>query len=196
MQTGSSSNMKNILYSVGAVVVSVGLSFVLFGHQIEQKLGSYTNGGVINGNAIVNDFVQGSAGFTNNGLTPQITATTTVTPAQFCNTTNEQIANTTSSITVTLPAATSSYLTCTGGFGQFGSWGPEFVTNDSTNSVTFVPGTGMKFLCETQGLGTTTVVGGCTSSSVVLNATSSAQTNGYWDGSSSTLYITWGNEFH
>ena len=171
------------------IAVSVGISYVI-APKSSPRLGSYTNGGVINGNAQFNNVTLGVTGFTNSFST-----STTLTPAQFCATTNEQWINTTALATATLPAATSTYLACTGGFGANGAWQDQFVTNDSTNTVNIVAGTGMTFKCETQGVGTTTVVGGCTSSQISISSGTVVSASGFWDNGSGTMYINWGNEW-
>jgi len=138
---------------------------------------------------LAGDFVQGASGFS-----PTLTTTTALTAVQFCGTTNFYVPALGSSATMTLPSATSTYAVCGG--STYGGWQNQVITNDSTNSVVFAAGTGVTFKCETQGVGTTSVVGGCTASSVTLNATSVAYSSGFWDNSSATLYILWGNEFH
>lgn len=145
-------------------------------------------------NVLTGQLVAGN--ITNCGTTgySQITASTTLTPAQFLATCNELIIGTTGPTTITLPVATTTYLAA--GSPTFGGYQVQLITNDSTSSVTFTAGVGMAFKCETQGIGTTTVIGGCTSSSLTLNATSTAFADGYWDNSSSSFVILWGNEFH
>ncbi len=138
----------------------------------------------------VNSFTQGIAGFSGTFST-----TSTLTGAQFCGTTNLRVLNTTATITLTTPAATSSWVACGSPTG-YGGWQEQIITNDSTNSVVFAAGTGVKFLCNTTGVGTTTVLGGCTSSTVTVNATSTAKTWGFWDAASSSLYIQWGSQYH
>ncbi len=177
------------------VVALVAAGFAVL-KPAEVKLGSYTNGGVINGNTFVNYLVQGILGFANNGLSPVINTTTTLTAAQFCAVTNEEIVNTTGTVTVTLPSATSSYLACTGGFGAFGAWNQNLITNISTNTAIIAAGPGMTFKCETQGVGTTTVIGGCTQSQVSIPASTTAQATGYWDTASSSMKVMWGNMWY
>lgn len=152
-----------------------------------QTVASYIN---VLSNVVTNNLTQGSGGFTGN-----FTTSTTLTPAQFCGTTNERWLNTSAAATGTLPAATSSWVAC-GSPAGFGGWQNQWITNDSTNTVTIVAGAGTKFLCETNGVGTTTIIGGCTASTVSINASSAVQTSGFWDGASSSLYIMWGNMFH
>jgi hypothetical protein len=172
------------------VAVSVGISYAI-APKSSPSLGSYTNGGVVNGNAQLNNVTFGSLGFSNTFST-----STALSAAQFCGTTNERWIGTTALATATLPSATSTYLACTGGFGALGGWQNQLITNDSTNTVNFVAGPGMSFLCETNGVGTTTIVGGCTQSQVSVNASSVVATGGFWDAGSSTMYITWGNEWY
>lgn len=179
------------LYQVGDLYN--GLNQTLIAHSgnivgpIIQTVTTYVN---IMYNLVTNTFTQGASGFSQTFAT-----STTLTGAQFCATTNQRWLNTTAAATATMPAATSSWIAC-GSPAGYGGWQNQWITNDSTNTVTYVAGTGVKFLCETNGVGTTTVLGGCTSSTVAINATSSVQTSGYWDAASSSLYITWGNMFH
>ena len=136
------------------------------------------------------NIVQGAGGYG-----AAITTSTTLTAGQFCGTTAILIQGTTANITTTFPAVTSTYPICGGASGAFQF---QLVDDNSTNTATFVPGTGMTFQCETQGVGTTTVIGGCvdgTSGSVTVNATSSVQATGYYT-SSSTFTLMWGNEWH
>lgn len=137
---------------------------------------------------IAGDFVQGA-----NGYGATISTSTTITAAQFCSATSLYYNNLTALVTTTLPAATSSYLAC--GNPAFGGWSTQLLINDSTNTVNFVPGTGQTFRCETNGVGTSTVSGPCTASSVSLLGSSTVTVAGYWT-SSSSQYLIWGNNFH
>lgn len=148
-----------------------------------------TSVNVLNGITTMNESIVGNQGF--NG---PFTTSTTLTPAQFCGTTNEQWLGTSAAATATLPAATSSFVAC--GSPANGAWNGNWITNDSTNTLTVVAGTGMTFKCETQGVGTTTVIGGCTSSQISIPATSTVQVTGFWDAGSSTFYLNFGNMFH
>ena len=169
--------MKNFLYAVGSVVVSVGLAFVLFGHTVEQKLGSY---------------VPNQQNPTAVGFSVAYTTSTALTGPQFCYQ-NQLWSGTTALATDTLPAATTTFATCG---ANLGALIPGFVTNDSTNTVNLVAGSGDVFLCETQGAGTSTVVGACTASQVSVLASSTVNLTSYFDTGSSTLKILIGNNNH
>ena len=142
------------------------------------------------GNMTVNNVRYGSSGFSGSYST-----STALTASQFCASTNDLWTGTSALATATLPSSQSAYAQC-GSDASFGSWHGGLVTNDSTNTVNYVAGASTTFRCETSGIGTTTVIGGCTSSQVSLNATSTAQVSWYWDNSSSSLVILWGNMFH
>lgn len=191
--------MKKYLI-IGAVAVVAVVVVAFFGFRSAPKLGSYYSSvgaifqtdptfvNVLSGLTVVGNLTQGSQGFTTS------TTSTTLTPTQFLAISNYLISNTTANVTTTLPAATSTWAAA--GSPAYGGWQMQFVTNDSTNTATFVPGTGMTFKCETNGVGTTTVTGTCTSTLVTLNATSTVTTFGYWDNASSSFVVVWGNEYH
>jgi hypothetical protein len=178
-------------YYIGGIAVLAAVALFFAGHSFAPapKLGSYTNGGVINGNVVVNGLVQGSLGFN-----PTLNTSTALTPTQFCQTTNMRWVGQVAA-TATLPSATSSYLACTGGFGNYGAWNGSYVSNDGTTTVNFVAGTGDSFLCEDQGAGTSTVIGGCTTSQFSVLASTTVYVTGYWDNTSSSLYILVGNSY-
>lgn len=167
--------MKNFLYALGVVVVSLGLGFVLFGQA--PKLGSY----------VPNQQTPNSSGFS----TPYTTSTA-LTGSQFCYQ-NQLWSGTGALATDTLPSATTTYASCGANFGVLI---PGFLTNDSTNTVAVVAGTGDVFLCETQGVGTSTVVGGCSASALSVLASSTISFQSYFDTSSGTLKIVVGNNNH
>lgn len=154
---------------------------------IVQTVTTYFN---VLSNVITNDLIIGSAGFSNTFST-----STTLTVTQFCSTTNQRWLNTTALATSTLPSATATYAGC-GSLVGFGAWNANWITNDSTNTVNIVPGTGMKFKCETNGVGTTTVSGSCTTSLLSMPASTTLQIQGWWDGSSSTMYLNVGNMYY
>lgn len=129
-----------------------------------------------------------------NGFNGPFSTSSALTAAQFCSTTNQLWSGTSALATSTLPSATSTYALC-GSNAAFGAWNVNFITNNSTNTVNIVAGPGTTFLCETQGVGTSTIVGGCSTSQVSVLASTTAQAIGYWDGSSSSLYILWGNSW-
>lgn len=141
-------------------------------------------------NIVTNNLIQGSGGFSNTFST-----STTLTTSQFCLTTNQRWLNTTALATSTLPAATTTYAACGSSVG-FGAWNDNWITNDSTNTVNIVPGTGMKFKCETNGVGTTTIIGGCSTSLLSMPASTTLQIQGWWDGASSTMYLNVGNMYY
>jgi hypothetical protein len=139
---------------------------------------------ITSGNGIFNDVIQADAGFSQ-----VVNASTTLTPGQFCGTTSVHITNTTAAITLTLPAATTTYVAC--GSPAPGAYSQELLVNDSTNTVTVAAGTGMTLMNQTQGPGTTTIAG-------VINtipATSTELVTGIW-ASSSSFYVMNGDIFH
>lgn len=139
---------------------------------------------------LVGNFDQGTNGWS---APSPISTSTTITPTQFCQTASQIFQNTTALATETLPAATSTWLAC--GSPAFGAWSTQIIVNNSTNTVNIVAGTGSTFQCETQGVGTTTIVGGCTATQISIPATSTVAVFGYWI-TSSTQYIDWGNMYH
>lgn len=188
-----------LLAIVAVAVVIAGFSFSSFSH----RLGSYspiTDGGFITQtnpagfNVLTALTVAGN--ITSCGTTGYFTTTSTqtLTAGQFLSICNDLITGTSANVTTTFPAATTTYATA--GSPAFGGYQLQIVTNNSTNTATFVPGTGMTFRCETNGVGTTTVIGGCASTLVTLNPTSTVLAYGYWDTASSSFVILWGNEYH
>lgn len=128
------------------------------------------------------------------GFSSSLATSTTLTPAQFCAVTNQQWNNIPATATDTLPSATSTYVACgSPSFGAINSFNQ--ITNDSTNTLNIVAGTGMTFKCETQGVGTTTVIGGCTSSQVSIPSSSTAVFAGWWEASG-TMFLDVGNSYH
>lgn len=130
---------------------------------------------VIGGTLVANNFIQGSAGWSQT-----ISATTTLTAPQFCSAASVLVKNTTGSITITLPAATTTYVTC--GSSLFGTWSTQLIANESSNTVSFVGGTGT----------TIRTASGTTAS---LGASSTMLVSGYWL-TSSTLIIADGVPMH
>lgn len=128
------------------------------------------------------------------GWSSTLSTSTTLTAGQFCATTHQRWIGTTALATETLPTALAAYQAC-GSTAGFGAYNGNLITNDSTNTLNIVAGTGMKFECETQGVGTSTIVGGCTASQVSILASDTAEATGYWDGSSSVMDILWGNNW-
>lgn len=199
---------KKILEYSGFAALLVLLAVLFIPHTSSGKLGNSTaslqeaDGGFYIGTqpialntganypTLFTSSIVNSAG----GFTATISTSTALTAAQFCATANIRFLGSNASVTSTFPSATSTFVAC--GSGALGGWETQLVTNDSTNTVNFVPGAGMTFLCETQGVGTTTVVGGCTSSTVAINSASVVLATGFWDSGSSTMYIMWGNLFH
>jgi hypothetical protein len=168
------------------------LSFVSTGNILTVGVAGGVDVLAPGGTVVTNEVINGAAGF--NG---PFSTSTALTAAQFCGTTNELWANTTAVATATLPSATSTWALCGSG-ASFGSWNNNLITNDSTNTINIVAGAGMAFRCETQGVGTDTYAGGvlCTASQVSLLATSTLQVSGYWDNSSSSMVLMFGNMFH
>lgn len=172
--------MKNYFLGAGAVVLAVLLFFA--GQLTGQKTTINSLGGY-------NSSTQFSSGFTSS-----FTTSTVISAATFCGPTNTQwtaIINV--SATATLPAATTTYAACNN--PQLGAVVAGQVTNDSTNTVTYVAGTGQNFKCETQGVGTSTVVGGCTSSTFAVPSSTTVLFSSYFDTASSVQKITVGNAY-
>ena len=185
--------MKN--YLIGAAVAVVAVLLFLGGRYTAPSsvnLGSYYNGGTApNANVpfLVNDMVQGSLGWSFT-----INSSTAFSAGQFCSTGALLVVSSSASVTSTLPAATSTYALC-GQYAGLGAFSQQLIDNESTNTVNVVAGTGTTFRCETQGVGTTSVVGGCTASQVSINPTSTAWVTGFWTNSSTQVLI-FGNEYH
>lgn len=196
--------MNKYLIGVGAIVLAVVLFFAGRG-TVTQKLGSYspiTDGGfitqtnpagvnVLTASTVVGNITScGTTGYYN------ATGTATLTAAQFLSVCNFLIATSSANVTTTLPAATTTYLAANS--PAFGGYQVQIITNDSTNTASFVAGTGMTFKCETQAVGTDTLAVGaqCTSTNVTVSPTSTVSAIGYWDNTSSSFVVMWGNQWH
>lgn len=191
-------NNKLVIAAIGIVAV-LGLVFSLSQHQplgassgnqhynteyfyntdtgtskgaINTPVGTYTN---ILGVLLAGDIIQGV-----NGWSQTLTATTTITAANFCSGTSILIANTTGTITVTLPAATTTWVAC--GSPTFGGWSTQLIANESTNTVVVAGGTG-------------TYVRVASGTSLSIAASSTLLASGYWVNSS-TLIIADGVTSH
>ena len=175
---GKSGVTTNIGYAVNNTALATTTEFII---NSQSQFAPYPA-------VVVGDFVLAA-----NGYGATITTSTALTPTQYCQATVQYYNNLTATVTTTLPSATSTYLAC--GNPSFGAYSPEVIINDSTNTVNFVAGTGDIFRCETNGVGTSTITGGCTSSQVSVLGSTTVQVFGYWT-SSSTNYIEWGNNFH
>lgn len=142
--------------------------------------------------ALFGDFVWSA-----NGYSQTFSTSSALTAAQFCATSNQEWLSSGAAVeTSTLPAATSTWVAC--GSPALGAINTNFISNEGTSSVNVVAGTGMTFMCETQGVGTTTLATGvqCTSSQVTVNANSNVEVQGFWNTASSSMQIMWGNEYH
>lgn len=197
-ETPSSGNLGGLVYDTQhfAGDVYMGMADTLVFHNglivgpIVQSLNSVFN---VISNIATNGLIEGASGFSQTFNT-----STVLTAAQFCSTTNQRFVGGPTSgavMTSTLPSATSTWQLC-GNAGGFGAWNYNLITNDSTSTINMVAGPGQIFQCETNGVGTTTVVGGCTNSFVSINPSSTVQVTGYWDAGSSTFHMLWGNQFH
>lgn len=127
---------------------------------------------VLSGTTVVNNLVQGSAGFTQT-----ISTSTTITPAQFCSGTSILVSGTTATITITFPSASTTYATCG---ATTGSWSDQKIVNNSTNTVAEVAGTGMTIRNAIISSTTTT-------QSATLAATSTWDIWGLYDSSSTVI---------
>lgn len=170
--------MKN--YLIGAVaVVALVVAFGVGYEVAPRPLGSYSPP------------AQSSSGYAQT-----LSTSTALAASSFCSPTNIQFLNTTALATATIAAATSTYVSCTG-LQSLGAFLPDsLLTNNSTNTVNVVGGSGVTFQCETQGAGTSTIVGGCTTSGFSILATSSVSIKLYFDTASSDLEVVVGNNYH
>ena len=162
--------------SITALVVAI-IALVLGGYSLidhAPKLGSYVPP------------VQSASGFS------QSIATSTTLGA-ICATTNIQFLGGPAGVTTTLPTAASTSV-CTSLQNAGASISGLFV-NDSTNTVAFATSTGTSIKCETAGVGTSTVTGGCTSAAFSILASTTVQFTEYFDTVSSTLVFLVGNNF-
>lgn len=195
--------MKKYLIGIGVVaVLALVLSVLPYAApKPVQKFGSYEAAGIaivqsfnlagfnlLTGTTAVNSLVQAVYGFS------AVRSTSTAyTGAQFIATTNEEWLGTSAVATATLPTANAAYLAA--GSPSFGSWESQVITNNSTNTVNEVAGAGMTFKCETNGVGTTTVTGGCAGNILSIPASTTVFVSGYWE-TSSTMKLLWGNMFY
>lgn len=156
-----------------------------------QQLSVAANGVLVDTGPViaVNGIIQAVSGWTGTISTSSI-----LTAGQVCGTNHLRYLGSTALVTTTFPSALAIYNAC-GSQGAFGSYNGNLITNDSSNTVDFVAGSGIKFECETNGVGTSTIIGGCTNNQVSLLASDTVQSTGYWDNSSSILDILWGNNW-
>jgi hypothetical protein len=111
-----------------------------------------------------------------------------------CTPQNVQWLGTSAVATGTINAATSTFASCPN-LDNLGTSVGGLVVNDSTNTVNYTAGTGVVFKCETSGVGTSTVVGGCSATGFSILASSTIQENAFFDSSSSSLIVVVGNNF-
>lgn len=202
---------KKILYVVGVILALLVVidTVSVFAPKTVEKLSASSNinsinfvpnatvGGdtytmAFNGSTIMTingQFVMDAAGYSGPFAT-----STTFTAAQLSVDLNQQWLGTTAVATATLPVATTTFLAY--GSPALGALFPFKATNDSTNTINYVAGASTTFKCETQGVGTSTVIGGCSSTQVSIPAASTAYATMYWDTGSSTEVIEWGNSYH
>lgn len=163
-------------YLIGGIaVVAVIAAFFVGQAYAPVKLGSYIPP------------VQSAGGFT-----ASLTTSTAYTLA--CNPTNIDWVSTTAAATGTLAAATTTFAACPN-LANPGTSVSGLIVNDSTNTVAYAVGAGVTVKCETSGVGTSTVSGGCTGTTFSILASTTIQYNAFFDGSSSTLVLTVGNNF-
>lgn len=93
---------------------------------------------VFPGTIVANNVTYGSGGYSQT-----LSTNTTVTVAQFCAGTAVLIPVGSPAITITLPAATSTYSTSPGGCTTVGGWSNQIIENESSNTVTLATTTGM-----------------------------------------------------
>ena len=94
---------------------------------------------VLNGTTITNNLVQGSAGYSLT-LSTAVNTSFTLTPAQFCSGTSVLLPpSNTTTITLTIPAASTTAITCG---AAVGSWSQQIIENDSGFALTFATTTG------------------------------------------------------
>lgn len=139
------------------------------------------------GTSVFNDVIFGAAGFSTTYSTANGTSQN-ITLAQFCSGTALLVPNTsTTTLTLTYPAATTTFAGCG---GVAGSWSNEIFDNESGSAITFATTTG--------GSGVTFFVASTTAAAVgvpawpprLLASTSMIITGQYVDSSHLNLYIT------
>ncbi len=97
---------------------------------------------VFPGTTITNNVVFGSGGYSNTFSTT-VGTSFTVTPQQFCSATSLLIpVGNTTTVTLVLPAASTTFATCG---ATVGSWSDQIVENDSSFAVTEATSTGQVF---------------------------------------------------
>lgn len=168
--------MKNYLIGAG-IVAAVIASFFVGQSYAPVKLGGYTPP------------VQSASGFSQ-----VIAASSTLAATSFCSPTSIQFSGNTAALTITTPAGTSTFAACANLVNN-GASVSGLLVNDSTNTVTFANGTGVSFKCETVGVGSSTISGGCTNTGFNILATSTVQYTEYFDAGSSSLVFAVGNNF-
>jgi hypothetical protein len=129
------------------------------------------------------------------GFIHSLSTSTAIASTDFCSSANVQWLGTTAVATATLPAATSTFVACPTLSNNLGASNQGLIVNDSTNTVDYAVGTGDTVKCETNGVGTSTVTGGCTSSAFSILASTTVAYSVYFDSSSSTFIMTIGNNY-
>lgn len=123
--------------------------------------------------------------------TATITTSRQITPAEFCGTTSILIPQSVvSPITITLPAATSTYVACG---AVAGGWSNQYIVNESSVAVTIATstgGSGISFFVASSTVYAGTLNAGATFPFVIAASTTVMQ-NGLYTGSSGlNLYTT------
>lgn len=206
--------MKNkIILGIAALLVTVfvigGYFFLKGGRSLAGAIGSATNfysivldagitiGGTIvqtggtsaiaifPGTTLLNNTVFGASGYSST-----ITTSRQITPAEFCGTTSILIPQTVvSPITITLPAATSTFVACG---AVAGGWSNQYLVNESSVAVTIATstgGSGISFFVASSTLYSGTLNAGSAFPFVIAASTTVMQ-NGLYTGSSNLNLFT------
>lgn len=145
------------------------------------------------GTLVVNELIQSGAGFSSTYSTANGT-TLALTTASFCGVATVLIPITsTTTLTVTLPSATSTQVGCGAPLGSFST---QLIDNESSSAVTFatttgeVPGQGVRFwiASSTPGTNATPAVF-ASASGIVVPASTTVQMMGQYTGTSTTNAI-------
>lgn len=172
---GSATNFYSIVLDSG----------ITFGGTLVQTGGAAAVA-ILPGTTVLNNTVYGSAGYSST-----ITTSRQITPAEFCGTTSILIPQSVvSPITITLPAATSTYVACG---AVAGGWSNQYVVNESSVAVTIATstgGSGISFFVASSTVYAGTLNAGATFPFVIAASTTVMQ-NGLYTGSSGlNLYTT------
>ena len=123
------------------------------------------------------------------GFTQVISTSSVLSTATFCNPSNVQYLGSAAAVTSTMPAATTTFAAC-GAVQNFGAQVLSTFTNDSTNTVALIPGTGVTIKCPSAGGTTSTLSAGiCASNLLTIAPSTTVQYGIYFDTNSSTLKV-------